>query len=33
MKIEIMTGSVEHGVLLQLSYPGPKAENSASLRY
>lgn len=28
MKIEIMTGSVGHGALLQLSCSGPKIENS-----
>lgn len=32
MKIEVMTGSVGHGALLQLSYPGAKAENSTGLR-
>lgn len=28
IKIEIMTGSVGHGALLHLSYPGPQTENS-----
>lgn len=32
LEMEIMTGFVGHGALLQLSYPGPRAEKSASLR-